>query len=110
MSRLRRLPGLLAACALPLLGGGCTLVKPLTGVVTGPIYGIALLAQGGGCYCHHDDGRALCVFLAGSAGVGALCGLVTGIASDVQALGGRAPDPTRNWWNPFVTNTASEQW
>ena len=109
MARSRRLPALLAVALMFLGAGGCTLVKPVTGVVAGPIYAIGALAQGGGCY-HHGDGRALCVLLAGSAGVGAVAGLVTGIASDVQALNGRATDPSRNWWNPFATNTMSERW
>jgi hypothetical protein len=88
------------------LASGCTLAKPLVGVVTGPVImlGHSNGDFGGGCGC---DGRAVvCVFLAMSA-IGAGAGLVTGIISDVQAITGQAHDPIDNWWDPFATNTGS---
>ncbi len=94
--------GFLLGCPLV---SGCTLAKPVVGAVTGPviILGNSSGNLGGGCGC---DGRAVaCVFLAMSV-VGAGAGLVTGIISDVQAVCGAAPDPTANWFDPFLTNTS----
>lgn len=82
--------------------GGCTLVKPVVGAVTGPIYVLAHTGGYLGCGC--DDGRAAAAFLVVGATIGAVAGLVTGIASDVQALSGHADDPMQNWWDPFATN------
>jgi len=92
--------------ALSLGSGSCTLCKPFVGAVTAPAMMIGAIGSsgggGGGC---GGDGRALVGILAISAALGATAGLVTGVISDVQVLCGRAHDPTRNWWNPFATNT-----
>lgn len=93
------------ACAFSLLavtGSGCTLAKPVVGVVTGPVI---LFGGGGGGGCCCDDGRGAAAVFVVLAGIGAGAGLVTGIISDVQALAGEARDPTANWWDPFATNT-----
>lgn len=93
------------ALLLAALGsGGCTLAKPIVGVVTGPavILGNSGDLFGGGC---HDLRAWGCAFVMMSA-VGAGAGLVTGIISDVQVLCGDAPDPCNNWWDPFATNTS----
>ena len=82
--------------------GGCTLVKPVVGAVTGPIYVLAHTSGSFGCGC--DDGRAAAAFLIAGAAIGAAAGLVTGVISDVQALSGRAVDPAQNRWDPFATN------
>ena len=85
--------------------GGCTLVKPVVGAVTGPVIMMGHSnGDFGGCGC---DGRAfLCVF-AVMAAVGATGGLVTGIVSDVQVVFGEVENPTNNWWDPFAFNTSA---
>lgn len=102
---MRHLTCLAAVLALSLGTGGCTLAKPFVGVVAGPA---VLLGNSGGnwggCGC---DGRALVGILIGAAAIGAAAGLVTGVISDVQYLCGYADDPSRNWWNPFATNTSA---
>jgi hypothetical protein len=83
--------------------GGCTLVKPVVGAVTGPA--VVLAASGGHLGCCCNDWRAAVIVLAVASGIGACGGLVTGIISDVQWLCGNAEDPTRNWHHPFAINT-----
>lgn len=104
-------PHLLASvlCLVAGVGaGGCTVVKPVIGAVTGPI---VMLGQASGdlasCGCG-GRGEGVVVVLGIMAAVGATVGLVTGVISDVQALTGAAQDPMRNWWDPFKTNTSSE--
>lgn len=98
------------ACTALLLGaaltsGGCTLVKPVVGAVTGPIYAIGHTGElPVDCGCH--DGCGAVAFLAVSAAAGAIGGLVTGVISDIQWLNGVAQDPVRNWYDPFATNTS----
>jgi hypothetical protein len=100
-----RVPFATALVAVTL--SGCTLAKPIVGAVVGPV--VVLGGSGGsGCGCSCDDGRAIVALLAIGSAVGAVMGLVTGIISDVQALTGAAPEPTRNWWNPLVTNTTPD--
>lgn len=100
---------LLAAAALAgcFVAPGCTLAKPLVGIITGPV---VLLANTGGYHggCGCDDGRALIGLFGIMAAIGATAGLVTGIISDVQWMTGAAEDPCRNWADPFATNTSSE--
>ena len=99
---------LAAVLAISLGTGGCTLAKPFVGVVAGPV--VILGSSGGnwgGCGC---DGRAVVAVLIVAAAIGAGAGLVTGVISDVQFLCGRAHDPTRNWCNPFATNTSDSSW
>jgi hypothetical protein len=83
---------------------GCTLAKPVVGVVTGPIVliGHANGDLGWGC----GDGRAIVAVFAVMSAVGAVGGIVTGVISDVHALSGAAADPAHNWWDPFKTNTS----
>ena len=84
--------------------GGCTLVKPVMGAVTGPIYAIGATGELPlGCRC--DDGYGAAAFLIVSSAAGAVAGLVTGVISDFQVLAGRTDDPTRNWFNPFAVNS-----
>lgn len=101
-----RLATLAAVCTFALGSGGCTLCKPVVGAVAGPVVMIGAIGQSGGCGC--GDGRALLGLLAIGAAIGAGAGLVTGVISDVQYVCGYADDPTRNWWNPFATNTMAE--
>jgi TRAP-type C4-dicarboxylate transport system permease small subunit len=91
-----------AAWVLASFLGGCTVVKPVIGALTGPV---VILAQpsyhhGGNC---HDEGAVYA--LVALAAVGAAVGLVTGVVSDYQALTGAVEEPTANWWNPFATNS-----
>ena len=84
-----------------LLGGGCTLVKPVVGAFTGPVI---VLGHSDGHLCDWGSGEgALCV-AAGLAVVGVAAGLVTGVVSDVQWMSGACDQPTDNWWDPFATN------
>lgn len=96
---------LLAASFMVLASASsCTLVKPVIGAFTGPVFGAQFVGPGG-CGCH-GDGRAVLALFAFFAAAGAGVGLVTGIVSDVQALTGDARDPCRNWYDPFATNTS----
>ena len=61
-----------------------------------------------GCGCDGDGRGWLCAF-AFMMAVGAVCGLVTGVVSDVQYLTGAATDPTANWYDPFKTNTSKSE-
>jgi len=91
--------------AVALGTGSCTLVKPVVGAVTGPVYAVAGI--GGFPHGHHGhDGYGIACFFVAAAAVGATVGLVTGVISDFQYLFGYADDPTRNWANPFATNTS----
>jgi hypothetical protein len=91
MLRHRRLLAALTVTAC-LAQTGCTLAKPIVGIVTGPV--IILGNSGGlGCGC---DGRGVACALAVLAVVGAGAGLVTGIISDVRVLAGAANDPSAN--------------
>lgn len=102
----------LAFTALVLTAGlsssGCTLCKPVVGAITGPV---VMLGNSngdfGGCGCSCDGGYAVLGVLGVMAGIGAVGGLVTGIISDIQVLTGDAEDPTRNWADPFKTNTCT---
>jgi hypothetical protein len=88
---------LLCVCAG--VGSGCTIVKPLTGAFVGPAVILGDTTCGFAC-----DGRGFAAVLLVGSAIGAACGVVTGIVSDVQALSGAAEDPCRNWWNPLATN------
>ncbi len=100
---MKRPLALAAVLVLGLGSGGCTLCKPIIGAVTGPALILSHAGPDWGrCGC---DGRAAAAVLVVAAAIGAAAGLVTGVISDVQALRGHAQDPTRNWWNPFATNT-----
>jgi len=77
---------------------GCTLVKPVVGVFTGPFMIVGESGRGSGGDC-----RALLIFGA----IGAAAGLVTGIISDANTLLGTADDPARNWYDPFRTNRSA---
>jgi hypothetical protein len=79
----------------------CTVVKPVTGLVTGPMRANDEL--GGGT--SPASGCAVIGILAVESAAGVVCGLATGVASDVHVLFGGADEPTRNWANPFRTNT-----
>lgn len=105
----RRFACLAILFATSLGSGGCTLVKPVIGAVTGPV---VMLGNSGGDFggCGCGDGRAAACFFLGVAAVGAVAGLATGLVSDVQALCGRADDPCNNWWDPFATNTMETSW
>ncbi|MFO1077393.1 MAG: hypothetical protein U1E73_06665 [Planctomycetota bacterium] len=103
MPRLPRTAALAFLLAGTLGTGGCTLVKPMVGAVTGPIYVLAHTSGNFGCGC--DDGRAVAAFLCVSSVIGAVAGLVTGVVSDIQVLCGNASYPAQNWWDPFATNT-----
>jgi len=95
-------------CLLPtaaLLGmafssSSCTLCKPVVCAVTTPIY---VLGHSDACGC--DPRGALCGLVVISA-VGAVGGLVTGIISDINCLTQEVPEPTRNFHDPFATNTS----
>lgn len=87
---------------------GCTLCKPVVGAITGPV--VMLGNSNGdfsGCGCSCNDGYGVVAVLGVMAGIGAVGGLVTGIISDIQVLAGEAEDPTRNWADPFKTNTSN---
>jgi hypothetical protein len=87
---------------------GCTLCKPVVGAITGPVVMLGNSSGDfGGCSCSCGDGYALVAVLGVMAGIGAVGGLVTGIISDIQVLTGDAEDPTRNWADPFKTNTSN---
>jgi len=102
---MRRRTSLAVALAISLATGGCTLGKPFVGAVTGPV---VLLGHSGVNFSGCNDGRALVAVLCVAAAAGAFAGLVTGAISDVQFLCGYARHPSRNWWNPFATNTMAE--
>ncbi|MBL9076985.1 MAG: hypothetical protein JNL08_05750 [Planctomycetes bacterium] len=107
MPRLARSVALAGLCAGVLATGGCTLIKPVVGAVTGPVV-LAASSNGNFCGC---DGRGAVAAIGVAAAIGALIGLVTGVVSDVQWLSGAAADPTANWWDPFKTNTsACDDW
>ncbi|MBL8733366.1 MAG: hypothetical protein JNN13_13430 [Planctomycetes bacterium] len=105
-----RSPRLVAAFALSaaFVAPGCTLAKPLIGAITGPV---VILGNTTGSFsgCGGCDGRAVVGVFGVMAVVGATAGLVTGIISDVQWMTGAADDPSRNWADPFLTNTSSER-
>jgi hypothetical protein len=86
---------------------GCTLVKPIVCAVTGPI---CILGGGGfgGCW-GNGDGRGVVVIFGMMVGVGVVGGLVTGVISDINALAGKAENPTANWYNPLRTNRNPER-
>ncbi|MCU0867429.1 MAG: hypothetical protein MUC36_26905 [Planctomycetes bacterium] len=81
---------------------GCTLAKPLIGAVTGPVVALGN-SSGFGCGCD-GDARGIVVVLGAMSVAGAVCGLVTGVVSDIHALSGQCEDPYENWWDPFATN------
>jgi hypothetical protein len=100
---IRRVLGPSAALIVLLAGSGCTLAKPVVGAIAAPV--IVLGSGSGSSYSYGcGDGRALVAALGVIAAAGAVCGLVTGIVSDVQALSGHCEDPCANWWDPFATN------
>lgn len=107
MSRSSRLVAAFALSAV-FVAPGCTLTKPLIGAITGPV---VLFANTSGPFggCGGCDGRAVACTFGLFAAVGAAAGLVTGIISDVQWLAGTADEPSRNWADPFLTNTSSER-
>lgn len=76
----------------------CTLVKPLVCAVTMPVY---MLGNSDACGC---DPRAAACGLVVMAAIGAACGLVTGIISDINWIMGEADNPVRNIHDPFATN------
>jgi hypothetical protein len=78
----------------------CTLVKPLVCAVTMPIYMLGN-SDARGC-----DPRAAACGLVVMAAIGAACGLVTGIISDINWIMGEADNPVRNIHDPFATNTS----
>jgi tRNA A37 threonylcarbamoyltransferase TsaD len=84
---------------------GCTLAKPVVGVVTGPVVLIGHSNGHIGAPC--GDASGIVVALVVMAVSGAVGGLVTGVISDVHALSGAAADPAHNWWDPFKTNTSN---
>ncbi len=100
MPRRRRLVPACAGGLCLLVTGGCTLVKPVVGAVVGPA---VFFAGSGGSVCN-CDGRGVVAALTVAAVAGACVGVVTGVASDVQALSGAASNPTAYWWDPFRTN------
>lgn len=102
----------LALTAIVLTAGmttsGCTVCKPVVGVITGPVVILGNSSGDfGGCGCSCNDGYAVLGVFGVMAGIGAVGGLVTGIISDIQVLTGDAQDPTRNWADPFKTNTSN---
>lgn len=99
---------------IALVGGSCsscTVVKPVVGLVTGPV--LALSGQRGpiaapqllSCDETQPDGGAGAMIVVGYTFFGAVGGLVTGAISDWAALTASANDPTANWWDPWATNT-----
>ncbi len=104
MSRSSRLVAAFALSAA-FVAPGCTLTKPLIGAITGPVIMLGHSTSLGGC---GGDGQAVLGLLAVFAAIGSTAGLVTGVISDVQWMTGAAEDPSRNWADPFQTNTASE--
>lgn len=94
--------------AAGLSSSGCTLCKPVVGLIAGPAVMLGNSSGSfGGCGCSCEGGYAVLGVLGVMAGIGAVGGLVTGIISDIQALTGDAEDPTRNWADPFKTNTST---
>ncbi len=98
MSAKHRVAAFTAAAGL--LSPGCTLAKPIVGVVTGPV----VILGSGLDVGYRGDGRDLACALAVLAVIGAGGGLVTGIVSDFRVLTGDAAEPCHNWWNPFAVN------
>jgi hypothetical protein len=92
---------LLACCALPL--GSCTLAKPVVCAVTLPVYVLAHSDR----FCGEPEVLLGGLFVVSAVGAG--CGLVTGIISDIQWLAGAKGDPTRNLHDPFATFTSEGQ-
>lgn len=88
----------------PFCSSSCTLAKPVVCAFTTPIY--ALGGRGGGCCWCSCDGRAVLGGLLVLSAIGAVGGLVTGLISDFNALTDDVPDPTRNFHDPFATNTS----
>ena len=103
MSSTRHLGGCALLLAFALGSGSCTIVKPVVGAITGPVYVIAELGEVPSSY--DDGGCAVVGFLIVTSAIGATCGLVTGIISDIQVLLGAASKPIQNWGNPFAINT-----
>ena len=95
-----------AMSVLALSSTSCTLAKPLVCAVTMPIY---VIGNSDGCSSVRDPRGAACGFLVFAA-VGAACGLVTGIISDINWIAGEADDPARNIHDPFATNTSAGSW
>ncbi len=89
-------------CLLVGFLGGCTVVKPVIGCLTGPVVVLAQPSYYNGGSC---DGEGATYVIVALAAIGAAVGLVTGVVSDYQALTGAVDEPTANWWNPFATNS-----
>jgi hypothetical protein len=80
--------------------GSCTVVKPVAGLVTGPVHAPDEIGV-------EPSAASVCgVFgmLLVESAAGVVGGLATGIVSDARVLLGKADEPTRNWGNPFRTN------
>lgn len=110
----RRLVCLLVLSATAVDNAACTLVKPVVGVVMGPV----VILRDGQCRFGewegeargegYGEGAAVLVGLVVFPVAGVIGGLVTGVVSDFHVLRGQATDPGRNWSNPFATNTMAE--
>jgi hypothetical protein len=103
-----RIAGVPAILALATATSSCTIAKPIIGALAAPFVILGNSGGAGGCGCDGDGRGWLCAF-AFMMAVGAVCGLVTGVVSDVQYLTGAATDPTANWYDPFKTNTSKSE-
>lgn len=89
---------------------GCTLVKPVVGLVTAPVlalsgyYGPISTPDPSWSDETQPDGGAAAMTIVGYTVFGAFGGLVTGVMSDWAAVTSCPTDPTENWWDPFANN------
>jgi hypothetical protein len=79
---------------------GCSVVKPVAGLLTGPIHADEELGAGPGA----ASVEGVIGMLVVESVAGVVSGFATGIISDARVLLGETSEPTRHWANPFRTN------
>lgn len=102
MQESHRLGVVVLVLAMGIGCSGCSIVKPVAGVLTGPIHAEEELGGGSSAGAASLEGVLGMLVVESVAGV--VGGLATGVISDARVLFGETSAPTRNWSNPFRTN------